>query len=103
MFTYLLMHFMYRNGFGANEHGGLGRIIYQLKNVFRVQITDIQDPQCLKMKSRNYSATASPVIMVTRDKIFLSVHQLCVGCLCTHCLSGVPINNNCSSLQTGRI
>lgn len=48
--------FMYRNDFGVNEHGSLGRIIYQWKNVLYMQTTGIQEHLCSKVKSVNHSA-----------------------------------------------
>ena len=55
---------MYRNDFGVNEHGSLGRIMYQWENVMNMQTIGIQEHLCSNVKSVNHSAYSSD----THDK-----------------------------------
>jgi len=79
---------MYRNDFGVNEHGSLGRIIYQWKNVLNMQTTGIQEHLCSKVKSINHSAYSSDTHDKTQNFSFSS-STMWGGRFCT-CLSGAP-------------
>jgi len=63
---------MYRNDFGVNEHGSLGRIIYQWKSVFNTQTNGIREHLCSKVERVNHSAYSSDTTDKTRNFSFSS-------------------------------